>query len=291
MSECISSGNISEAWLHAMHSLAREGGETANLIVCLRPPVLECPAVTASLDSLLRSHPTAFPIEKVAGTIFPREFYLPDRLGPGAQRHLYENHRRARLIEERWSRKGNYFDRMIRWPARDGSEINQLERKIEYYREEVKRGKRTCNAFEIAVDVPGDGACADDDDIRIYDPERDKSIMSFPCLSHVSISLSKGKLHLTATYRNQFFLQKAYGNYLGLMRLLDFLAREIRVEVGELVCVATHADDEIGNSGFTRRSVGRLLSDCEGLLQTTRSAPVQNAYARPLMGRDLAATA
>lgn len=280
MVEAIQSDNVSEAWLRAMLTLRKEEGETANLIVCLRPPVVECPAITAALDGLLRSHLKAFPIEKVAETIFPREFYLPERLGADAACHLYENHRLVRVIEERWNRKGNYFERMVRWPGRGGNDINQLEKKIEYYRAEVRRGKRICNTFEIAISAP-DGTACGDEDIRIYDPERDRSIMSFPCLSHISVSLTKGRLHMTATYRNQYFLQKAYGNYLGLLRLLDFLAREIGVEVGDLVCVATHADDEVGNPGFTRRTVGRLLSECEGLLQSTASVPVEISYVRP----------
>lgn len=292
MARLVDSGNVSEAWLRAMRTLGEDGGETAHLIVCLGPSVMECPAVTTALDGLLRLNPKAFPIEKVAGTIFPREFYLPDRLGAGARHHLYENHRMARVIEDRWSRKGNYFDRMVRWPGRDGSHINQLEKKINYYRDEVARGKRTCNAFEIALDNPDAAACAgEDDDIRIYDPARDRSPLGFPCLSHISISLSKRRLHMTATYRNQYFLQKAYGNYLGLLRLLNFLAREIGVEAGELLCIATHADDENGDPGFKRPAVRRLLSECESLLQTEPSVPVEISYVRPLTSRRQAAVA
>ena len=296
MTRLIECDNVSEAWLEAMRALGEERGETANMIVCLRSPVVECPAVTAALDTFLRSHPKAFPIEKIAGTIFPREFYLPDRLGADAQRHLYDNHRLARIIEDRWSKKGNYFDRMVRWPGRDGSEINQLEKKIGYYRAEVGRGKGICNIFEIALSNPEnasyDASYADEEqDIRIYDPERDRSIMSFPCLSHVSISMTKGKLHMTATYRNQFFLQKAYGNYLGLLRLLNFLAREIGIEVGELVCIATHADDEVGSQGFKRSAVSHLLRRCEDMVQAVPSVPVELLYVRPVPSRSRTALA
>lgn len=286
MTQLVESDNVSDAWLRAMRALRDEKGEAANLIVCLHSPVMECLAVTAALNALLESHPKAFPIEKIAGTIFPREFYLPDRLGTDAQSHLYQNHRMARVIEDRWNRKGNYFDRMVRWPGRAGTEINQLEEKICYYRAEVGRGKRVCNAFEIALSSPEGAPCEDEERaIQIYDPERDRSIMSFPCLSHISISMTKGQLHMTATYRNQFFLQKAYGNYFGLLRLLNFLAREIGTEVGDLVCIATHADDEIGKSGFKRSDTNRLLEECENMMQTVPSVPFELSYVRPVASK------
>ena len=284
MAKFIRSNNISKVWLRALAALENEAGTTTNLIICLIPPFIESTAITAALDTFLQVNPKAFSIEKIAGTIFPREFYIPDRLGAAAQEHLYKNHRLARIIESRWSRKGNYFDRMVSWPARDGSEINQLEKKISYYREELGRDKRTCNVFEIATNSPNlISNTLDDADIQIYDPEQDCSIMSFPCLSHISVSLSKSKLHMTAIYRNQYFLQKAYGNYLGLLRLLSFLAREIDVEVGELVCVATHANDEVGSNGFKRSEVKQLLDDCARLLPMTPPMPVQTTYIRPVI--------
>ena len=289
MAVFIPSGSVSEAWLRSMLSLREQDGEMAHLVVCLQPPVMECPAVTAALDDLLRRHPKAFPIRKVAGTIFPREFYLPDRLGAGARQHLYENHGLARTIEKRTNRKGTYFDRMVCWPGGDG-EINQLENKIIYLRKMVAKGTHTCNAFEIALASAPAEDRPEGQDIQIYDPERDRSIYGFPCLSHISISLVKGKLHLTAMYRNQYFLQKAYGNYLGLLRLLAFLAREIGVEAGELLCVATHADDEAGDGPVFKRSVvQQLLSDCGRLLLDTPSTPVETLYVRPALGRDQAA--
>ena len=68
----------------------------------------------------------------------------------------------------------------------------------------------------------------------------------FPALSHISFTLKQGKLNLAAMYRNQHFFRKAYGNYVGLSGLMRFLCTEAGCEMGELLCIATHADAELG---------------------------------------------
>jgi hypothetical protein len=46
---------------------------------------------------------------------------------------------------------------------------------------------------------------------------------------------------MTAHYRNHYFVERAYGNYLGLGRLLVFIAHEAGLEPGRLLCVSGHA--------------------------------------------------
>jgi hypothetical protein len=57
----------------------------------------------------------------------------------------------------------------------------------------------------------------------------------------------RGLVHLTALYRNHTFLSHAYGNYLGLGRLLAFICAETDTCPGELVSVSTHADAELSH--------------------------------------------
>ena len=274
MAKLIPSDNISRAWLQSMRYLEKHGGETTNLFVCIETPAYECLAVRERLDKFLLRAPYGLSVEKTASTIFPSEFYLPDRLGAGAQDHLYSTHIKVRKFEERFNRRGSYFDRMVRWPGQ-GRTVNQLQEKISHYRNEVARNVGTANCFEIGVSDPDEDAeYVEGEDIRIYKPGVDNSIMSFPCLSHVSISLCKHKLHMTAVYRNQYFIQKAYGNYLGLLRLLNFLATEIGVEMGELVCVATHANDEVHSKGCGKRVTQELLEECESLVEEAPSTPI-----------------
>jgi hypothetical protein len=61
-------------------------------------------------------------------------------------------------------------------------------------------------------------------------------------------------------YRNQYFLARAYGNYLGLGEVLRFLTTESSFAVGELLCVASHAYLEIGEYG--RQRVEDLIRRC-----------------------------
>ena len=60
------------------------------------------------------------------------------------------------------------------------------------------------------------------------------------------------------------------GNYLGLGRLLGFLAHESGSEVGELMCVSSHADPEIGHGpGFGQKALHNLIAECRAVVSTT----------------------
>ena len=85
----------------------------------------------------------------------------------------------------------------------------------------------------------------------------------FPCLSHISLTLVGGRLSMTALYRNQTFIARAYGNYVGLSRLLTFIADQTDTECGEIEVVATHADAELE---LGRQRIGRLVDGCRALL-------------------------
>ena len=85
--------------------------------------------------------------------------------------------------------------------------------------------------------------------------------MSFPCLSHLSVKYDhpRGLVHLTALYRNHTFLSHAYGNYLGLGRLMAFICAETDTRPGELVSVSTHADAELSyGKGRTLTAVQQM---------------------------------
>jgi thymidylate synthase len=78
-------------------------------------------------------------------------------------------------------------------------------------------------------------------DLLVFSPEADPQPMGFPCLSYVNIKLFKGRLFMAAHYRNHYFVERAYGNYLGLARLQRFIAEQSGVQTGPLVCVSGHA--------------------------------------------------
>jgi hypothetical protein len=214
-------------------------------------------------------------VRTVANTIFPSALYLP-RLGEGAREHLYENHRFGQPVARMHhaNRRGNYFDRLVAWPGANGP-VNQLERTILRLRQQRRGHGPLSSAYEFGISTVEDGdgdtpdaAIGGDGELRIYQPGRDNSIRGFPCLSHISLTLLQGQLHMTALYRSQGFLRRAYGNYLGLGGLLDFLCREVECAPGQLACVATYADLEISSgSGFGREAIATLIRDCQRALE------------------------
>lgn len=259
MAAMISEHNLSVAWLAAMEYLLREDGKATNLTVVIQEPVVEDASIRRALDKFISSRDSVLPIATVANTIFPQSLYL-DHLGSKAREHLYAMHaqRRPIVLRHPASKWGTYFDRLVAWPDPRG-EINQLELVIKQLRMQRGRNNPLSSAYELGVSVVGEdegvpeagsdfleGGTAG---LHIHLPGHDKRVRGGPCLSHISLTLSGGRLHMSALYRNQHFFRRAYGNYLGLSRLLAFLCREVGCPMGEIVCLATHADAEINSKG------------------------------------------
>jgi hypothetical protein len=119
-------------------------------------------------------------------------------------------------------------------------------------------------------------------ELAVYRPELDAKLgMGFPCLSHVSLKLdlALGIVHLTAIYRNQYYLQRAYGNFLGLLRLQAFIARELGIGQGEFVCHATHAKLEAGRGivkpllDTMKRTLAEASTECDEAAHAESSLP------------------
>lgn len=273
MAVAIFGQNISVAWLDAFQFLLEKNRDIPNLAVTIEHPLEENAHIRAVLDRFIEARRSqkpnsAEPISTVANTIFPSALYLP-RLGPKASAHLYEMSGLARSVSRRRNRLGTYFERLVAWP-KDGHAVNQLEKVVSRIKNAQARGRVKENSLELGIAEPSDSEIPNYQNtaaLPIYSPGRDNGIMGFPCLSHVSLSLVNGTLHMTALYRNHEFVRRAYGNYVGLGRLLGFIANESESEVGELLCVSSHADPEIGHrSGFGVNALRQLLADCRATL-------------------------
>jgi hypothetical protein len=88
--------------------------------------------------------------------------------------------------------------------------------------------------------------------------------MGGPCLAHVSLTSVDGYLHLTALYRRHYYLARAYGNFLGLARLLNFLAQESGRQVGQMLVVGTHAQIEPGPSVVVLNALADAATEAQG---------------------------
>jgi hypothetical protein len=249
--------NVSAAWVQGLEALLEVGGEAVNLTVAIDDAAAEFPAVRAEVDAFIdqRRHTKKGlqRISTVANTIFPQSLYV-ERLGIDAEAHLYEMERRSRPVTRRRNSRGNYFERMVAWPGPSGQMFNQLDQAITRLRRLREQGKQRGNQFEVGLTTPSDEAMA----MPIAVPGRDRQTIGFPCLSHVSLSLQKGVVHMSALYRNHEFIERAYGNYVGLGRLLWFVAHQSGWPMGELTCVSA----SVTLGGFSKRSLNDLVTAC-----------------------------
>jgi hypothetical protein len=110
--------------------------------------------------------------------------------------------RRGRAVSRRRNPHGTYFERMVAWPdgkARKGETVetfNQLGQAVTRLRRLRDQGMQRGNQFEVGLASPAADAIA----MPVVVPGRDTLTMGFPCLSHVSLSLQKGVVHMTAIY-------------------------------------------------------------------------------------------
>ncbi|NKC13636.1 MAG: hypothetical protein GKR94_16030 [Gammaproteobacteria bacterium] len=274
MSLSISGENLSQTWGFAFQALlAQPGAHCANLFVAIENPLVEDPAIRNNLDAFLAARrkdnidgkQPVQSIKTVANTIFPSAYYRPHLEGD-ARNHLYKLAKRSEEKRRGVSanRRGTYFDRLISWPGvGDTTALNQLELTVEKLRAYRQRSTKTANNLEISIEAPRDDLDAAHS-LSVFRPEFDsKQLMGFPCLSHISFSLMNGRLHMAAVYRNHYFLRRAYGNYVGLARVLDFLSRESGWPTGELTCLSTHATAELGKGkGFGKGNLTTLAKSC-----------------------------
>ena len=266
MSELLdASSTLSEAWSQALvHTASQPRGRCVNLVMTVEKPGAEDEAVRDVIDTALNAAGDPS-VETVAGTIFPSALYSspgfswsPDLDEPAvlaldaAALNLYELYAGMlpKLLKFPGNRCGTYFARMITWPGKKAGGTNQLDLRISRIRSEFARRKRTNNTLDI--DIGADALVPESlAGVQIYAPT-DQRMRGFPCLVHIDLTLLDGTLHCLAVYRHQYLITKAYGNLVGLSRLMHFLCEQTGAQCGELVVHATLADAEPGHPAKPR---------------------------------------
>lgn len=256
MTAMIERDTLTQAWVATMeHLVGFQNGKDHHVVISFSRP--DDSAVRREIDAVLAEgvDPLRGPWSTgtTANTIFPSGLYHP-RLGDEAAPRLYESHSLAMTAQRRMKRrdlKNSYFDRMVAYPTKEGP-FNQLDYFVGRLAKQIakEKGGPLSSAYEIGVSDP-------ETDVRIQVPGEDRGVMSFPCLSHVSLTYSGGAVNLAATYRNQMMVERGYGNFLGLARLASFVAGEVGADAGEILVVATHAD--AGFESLGKRRVKELL--------------------------------
>ena len=237
------------AWREAVRLVdAQPGHQGYNVIIDVANPIaratLDDPVVAAVSDFLERHGEK--PIETIANTIFPAALYRRHKAPLFFERFLKNVLPKIRR-SGKWS--GYYFERMIQLPQPDGQPVNQIWDIVQRIRNPKVRAK---NKFELSV----------------FDPSRDVNDSPYggQCLSFASLKLvGKGagrKVAMTVLYRNHYYSEKLLGNLIGLGRLLDFIARESGVGLGNLTIVSTHAEIDLPGTS-NRGDLKGLLKQCD----------------------------
>ena len=123
---------------------------------------------------------------------------------------------------------------------------NQLEHVLEIWR----RGVRRPSALQVGF----------------FDPANDHRAthqLGFPCLHQLAVIDEKNdKISLNAFYGSQLIAEKALGNYLGILRLGEFLASEMECRLRRVTCVSSVAIPKAA-TGLSKVALMKLLDDAE----------------------------
>ena len=217
--------NLSYAWSRAfLHILDYPGKEISPLVITLTGFTNGVPnedqLIRDELDNSLRIN-SRQEVHTVANTIFPYSIWTHSKNDRNKLFQMYLNALpRYKALEPHKNRRGIYFERLIAFGSgpKNG---NQLEHIISQY--QSRSGVRK-SMFQASI----------------FDPARDhitSAQLAFPCLQHVSfVPQNNRTLTLNAFYATQQIFEKAYGNYLGLCRLGDFMAHEMGLTFERMNC-------------------------------------------------------
>ncbi len=224
----IEQDSFQSAWLAASRHLSENNWEAWNLVVQISEPDSFNASFSTNINEFCKTNSLLLP-KHICYTIFPFGLYN----GAGTRHQLFDRYinnfyrrvQRLLRIQKRYSNWGTYFHRMVSY-ERDDHTVNQLENIITAINSRTTISRA---AYTVVIEKPG--------------TETIKK-MGSPCLNYLAIQLernSPARMGLLAIYRNHDFLERAYGNYWGLCKLLIFLCSETGCELGPVTCISSHA--------------------------------------------------
>jgi len=257
----VSGSNISTAWLAALEALNNRAGSSAvNFSVTVEHPDQEIVGVRQALDRKVAELRTERPndfnksVHTVANTIFPISLYRVGKPENFYAAALSGQSGRNGTVTSWGPKAGTYIGRLLRYPTFGGTDVNQVRRLLGYLDDDTNWADR----YEVEMSLPAPDDAPIAGTASTYVAGYDNAARGGQCMSHLSLNLSHGKLSMVALYRHQTYVSRAYGNFVGLARLMRFLVTESKkdLEIGELMVVASHAEIEQSARG----SVDSLLN-------------------------------
>lgn len=248
----IAESNISTAWAKAFLALMEAGGgERHPAIITIHSiddaSEIEDQRIRSRLDQELKKHQKNLCCT-VAGTIFPSSMWNPNL--PNDAQSLFTRYEKAwpGISKCPTNRNGVYFRRLTAYQPENyqGAPVNQLQFIMNTYR----TGNHRRSALQASI----------------LDPTRDHTNQpqkGFPCMQQVAFTpLENNGLSITGYYATQYQFEKAYGNYLGLYWLGRFMAKQLGLQLTQVVCMASVL--KLGGAGKT--SLQAFANDLRAIL-------------------------
>jgi hypothetical protein len=244
----IEEADLSTAWLKTLGAvLAAPTSSHFHVVTRIGDSTSEDPDIRAAADQLLDDLGLDS-IETVANTIFPAQM-----AATSASPESLVDRYRAVLPElrrlHRNNRSGTYFGRLVDYDGPAGT-VDQLGGLLAKLRTELANPGPKTARYDATFDQPADSSDELTSSVPVFVPGQDNAIMGFPCLSLCSFQLDGRNLHLVAHYRSQYLVQRGYGNYLGLARLQEYIARNAGIEPGAMMVVAGRARADVAKYRF-----------------------------------------
>jgi hypothetical protein len=235
----IFSRTVDHAWMQAVEmALSAPGHELSPLTV-----TIERQSENDDWDhaegrrsvNLLLDRAGRQPVEHVASTIFVNSWWNKSR--PRSEYYNRYKKNLPKLRSFRQNANGIYLERLINYPGELGKEgLNQLERIIEMF----NAGTRRRSAFQATPYFP-------------FTDLKATPYLHFPCLQQVAfIPTPARQLTVMGFYPVHYLFQRAYGNYLGLAHLGEFMAHGMSLRLVRVICIAGVATLEDQTAALVR---------------------------------------
>lgn len=221
MTIAITKENALQAWQEGCKQLSIHNGSVFNMVTTISHPTVFDESWLTEFNTKSFNAREASLID-VINTIFP---YRLQQKFPNRQefyKAYIDRHIRAKRMRPKLKRWGTYFERLI---AFGGNSINQLEAVIST----LEHRQRDYHASLV---------------MHTSSAETDSLIKTIgnPCLQYLELLSERPQsLSLLVVYRNHDYLNKAFGNFIGLSKLLEFICNEVGKQPANLICHSAHA--------------------------------------------------
>jgi len=240
----IEGNSVAECWLKALQVMVDEKvSEISPVIMKIKvsdEEYVHKGELENDLNSFLEEIKQPL-IETTAGTIFPVS------LSHGNS-SVYERFGKVWKYAKKESknRNGHYFRRLTSYGESYGESVNQLKHIIDTYNG-IPGGRNPVHRRSALI-------------ATIFDPTLDHSAQpqrGFPCLQQVCFipNNSSGTLSVNAIYAVQYLSDRAYGNYIGLIRLGQFMAKQMGLKMVGLNCIVS----VLGIGGMKKSQASKIV--------------------------------